>query len=201
MGESDLHSFLKKVGAAFLLNQGCFLVDTEVPLTRFGQRRLGELDDHHIIDVCGVGERLSRAPRALTLEEGLGGYKCEVVENVLRGVEVKISRSDFRGGLICSGCNYHYVLTPMRLVSPWEVPRGVGLIEFNRYKFSAENIEEGRIRLRGVKVVRKPTFRSVYHYQVDNATAHIIRKTSEQAMKDALQEILKAAPPLVYSAN
>ena len=133
MGESDLHSFLKKVGAAFLLNQGCFLVDTEVPLTRFGQRRLGELDDHHIIDVCGVGERLSRAPRALTLEEGLGGYNCEVAENVLRGVEVKISRSDFRGGLICSGCNYHYVLTPMRLVSPWEVPRGVGLIEFNRY--------------------------------------------------------------------
>ena len=44
MVESDLHGFLKKVGAAFLINQGCFLVDTEVPLTRFGQRRMGELD-------------------------------------------------------------------------------------------------------------------------------------------------------------
>ncbi|HUS78859.1 MAG TPA: hypothetical protein VM050_09385 [Patescibacteria group bacterium] len=200
MVESELHGFLKKVGAAFLLNQGCFLVDTEVPLTRFGQRRHGELDDHHVIDVCGVGERLSRAPRTLTLEEGLGSYDCEVAENVLRGVEVKVSRSDFRGGLICSGCNYHYVLTPMRLVSPWEVPRGVGLVEFNRYKFSAEPTEEGRIRFRGLRVVRKPTFRRVNHYQVDNATAHIIRQTSEQAMNEVLQGIMEAAPALIYPA-
>ena len=199
MVESDLHAFLKRVGAAFLLNQGCFLVDTEVPLTRFGQRRMAELDDHHVIDVLGVGERLSRAPRALTLEEGLGGYDCEVAENILRGVEVKVSRSDFRGGLICSGCNYHYLLTPMRLVSPWEVPRGVGLVEFNRYKFSAEPTEEGRIKLRGLRVVRKASYRRVNRYQVDNATAHILRRASEEAMDEVLRGIREAAPPLVYA--
>jgi hypothetical protein len=200
MVESDLHVFLKRVGAAFLINQGCFLVDTEVPLTRFGQRRIGELDNHHIIDVCGVGERLSRAPRALTLEEGLGSYDCEVAENVLRGVEVKVSRSDFRGGLVCSGCNYHYVLTPMRLVSPWEVPRGVGLVEFNRYKFSAEPTDEDRIRFRGLRVVRNASYRRVNRYQVDNATSHIIRRTSEQALNEVLQGIREAVPALVYPA-
>ena len=200
MVESDLHGFLKRVGAAFLLNQGCFLVDTEVPLTRFGQRRMAELDDHHVIDVLGVGERLSRPPRALTLEEGLGGYDCHVAQNILRGVEVKVSRSDFRGGLICSGCNYHHLLTPMRLVSPWEVPRGVGLVEFNRYKFSAEPAEEGRIRLNGLRVVKKASYRRVNRYQVDNATAHILRRASQDAADEVLRGIREAAPPLLYAA-
>jgi hypothetical protein len=197
MVESDLHGFLKKVGAAFLINQDCFLVDTEVPLSRFGQTMLHDLDGHHIIDVCGVGERFLRLREG---REELGPGDYEVTQNVLRGVEVKVSRSDFRGGLICSGCNYHYVLTPMRLVSPWEVPRGVGLVEFNRYKFSAEPTEEGRIRFRGLRVVRKPTFRRVNHYQVDNAIAHIIRQTSEQAMNEVLQGIMEAAPALIYPA-
>jgi len=76
------------VGAAFLLNQGCFLVDTEVPLSRFGQRRIHELDEHHVIDVCGVGERFVR-PRGIP-DEGVDPRRLEVRQNVLRGVEVKV---------------------------------------------------------------------------------------------------------------
>lgn len=169
--ESSMHAFLKRVGSAFLLNQGCFLVDTEVPLSRTG--RIHRLDDHRVVDVCGVGERFFDADGGrLTEYAGLPGARCEVKRNVLRGVEVKVSRSDFRNGFCCSGCNYNYLLTPMRLVSPRELPGGVGLVEYNRYKFSVE-LAEGRFAFRGL---RRASFRRVRQHQIDNATAHMVRR-------------------------
>ncbi len=193
--ESDLHGFLKRVGSAFLLNQGCFLVDTEVPLCRFGQTMLHDLDCHHVIDVCGVGERFFRLGDAGD-ELDPGDY--EVARNILRGMEVKVSRSDFRNGFVCTACNYNYLLTPMRLVAPWEVPRGVGLVEYNRYKFDAELDEEGCFRFRGLRVVRRPSFRRISRFQVDNAVAHMARRSTERAALEVLREIRQASPGIVY---
>ncbi len=186
MGESDLHGFLKRVGAAFLLNQGCFLVDTEVPLSRFGQTMLHDLDGHHVIDVCGVGERFFRLREG---REELGPGDYEVTQNILRGVEVKVSRGDFRNGFVCTACNFNYLLTPMRLVAPWEVPRGVGLVEYNRYKFDVELTEEDGFRFRGLRVVKKPSFRRTSRFQVDNATAFIARRRTEEGKEGLLEEL------------
>ena len=177
------------MGAAFLLNQGCFLVDTEVPLGRTG--RTHELDDHRVVDVCGVGERFFEADRELLTDyaEPLR-TRHEVKRNVLRGVEVKVSRSDFRNGFYCSGCNYNYLLAPMRLVSPWELPRGVGLVEYNRYKFSVELAEE-RFAFRGLRVVRKASFRRVGQHQIDNATTHMAKRRLERGSEALLVELLE----------
>jgi hypothetical protein len=200
MGESQLHAFLKKVGSAFLINQGCFLVDTEVPLSRFGQRRIHELDEHHVIDVCGVGERFVR-PQGIP-DEGVDQRRLEVRQNVLRGVEVKVSRGDFRNGFFCTGCNYNYLLTPMRLITPGVLPPGVGLIEYNRYKFSVELREEGPFKFRGLRVVRKASYRSISHYQVDNATSFMIRRRNESRPEEILRELTEGhrengyAPPV-----
>jgi ferredoxin-like protein FixX len=49
--------------------------------------------------------------------------------------------------------------------------------------------------------VKKASYRKVNRYQVDNATAHIIRRTSEQAMNEVLQEIREATPALVYAVT
>jgi len=174
------------VGAAFLLNQGCFLVDTEVPLSRFGQTMLHDLDGHHVIDVCGVGERFFRLREG---REELGPGDYEVTQNILRGVEVKVSRGDFRNGFVCTACNFNYLLTPMRLVAPWEVPRGVGLIEYNRYKFDVELTEEDGFRFRGLRVVKKPSFRQTSRFQVDNATAFIARRRTEEGKEGLLEEL------------
>ena len=188
-GESPLHSFLKRVGSAFLVNQGCFLVDTEVPLSRTG--RTHELDDHRVVDVCGVGERLFEVEAGLIADyAGSTGGRPEVKRNVLRGVEVKVSRSDFRNGFFCSGCNFNYLLTPMRLVSPWEMPRGVGLVEYNRYKFSVE-LAEGRFAFRGLRVVRKASFRRVGQHQIDNATAQMVRRRLDGGSEVLLVELLE----------
>ena len=186
------------MGAAFLLNQGCFLVDTEVPLSRTG--RTHELDDRRVVDVCGVGERFFEADRALLTDyaKPLGG-RHEVRRNVLRGVEVKVSRSDFRSGFCCSGCNYNYLLAPMRMVSPWELPRGVGLVEYNRYKFSV-GLTEGRFAFGGLRVVRKASYRRVEQHQIDNATAHIVRSRHESDAVGLLGELMEGRSEHCYES-
>jgi hypothetical protein len=174
---------------AFLLNQGCFLVDEEVPLSRTEQTH--KLDDHRVVDVCGIGERYFEADRELLMDytEPLRS-RHEVKKNVLRGIEAKVSRSDFRNGFYCSGCNFNYLLSPMRLVSPWELPRGVGLVEYNKYKFSVELVEE-RFAFRGLRVVRKASFRRVGQHQIDNATAQMVRRRLDRKLKALLVELLE----------
>jgi len=77
----------------------------------------------------------------------------------------------------------------MRLVSPGSLPSGVGLIEYNRFKFSAELREEVFFGLRGLRVVRKASFRSVSRYQVDNATSFMIRRRNENRLEEILREL------------
>ena len=187
------------MGAAFLLNQGCFLVDKEVPLSRTGQTH--ELDDHRVVDVCGVGERFFEADRELLMDyAGLLRARHEVKRNVLRGIEVKVSRSDFKNGFYCSGCNYNYLLTPMRLVSLWELPRGVGLVEYNRYKFSVELAEE-RFAFRGLRVVKKASFRRVGQHQIDNATAQMVRRCLDGGPEALLVELLEGHSQNGYNSQ
>src|SRR4030042_1752899 len=123
MCETAIHLFLKQVGRLFLLNQGCHTVETEVALNQLGLRRLGLLDNKKVVDVLGVGLRYGpiSGPEA---QEGCEGFSLpkpgayDVGLNVLRGVEVKVSRGDFRSGFVCTGCNFNYVLPPTRLGSP-----------------------------------------------------------------------------------
>jgi hypothetical protein len=77
----------------------------------------------------------------------------------------------------------------MRLVSPGSLPPGVGLIEYNRYKFSAELREEGPFGLKGLRVVRKASFQSISRYQVDNATSIMIRRQIENQLEEMLREL------------
>ena len=79
----------------------------------------------------------------------------------------------------------------MRLVAPWEVPQGVGLIEYNKHKFSVEPTNEDRLAFTGLRVMRKASFRSVGRIQVDNAVACIARRSKSNEMTKAYRAILK----------
>jgi len=193
-----MHLFLKQVGRLFLLNQGCHTVETEVTLNQLGLKRLGELDNKKVVDVLGLGLRYKPIDR-VTQGEGCGGFTSseaslyEVGVNVLRGVEVKVSRGDFRNGFVCAGCNYNYVLTPARLVSPSLLPRGVGLVEYNRYKFSCEASEgsEARpYRIEGLRVVRRAHYRELPRFQVDHAIASIAERRLPESRRTALAEVI-----------
>jgi hypothetical protein len=200
---------------AFLYNQGCHLVDTEIKLNQLGLNRFSDLDNHSVIDVLGIGLKYFSHGRRRIRQDDYDGFtlenpsRLEYGYNILRGIEVKVSRSDFRNGFVCSGCNYHYVLAPMRLVASHEVPRGVGLIEFNRYKFSCELNEETvnnsmnrPFTLRGLRVVRRPVYRNIPQFQIDNAIAMIGERSREQNLRRVKGEIQSGINKgLVYVNN
>jgi hypothetical protein len=211
MGETGMHTFLKQVGRLFLLNQGCHTVETEVGLNQLDLQRLDELDNKKIVDVLGVGLMYRPYSHLRLREEGCEGFSLpqpdiyHVGLNILRGVEVKVSRRDFRNGFICARCNYNYVLTPAKLVSQGLLPRGVGLIELNRYKFSCEQAEEARerpYRLTGLRVVRQARYRKIPQFQVDHAVAAIAERRLAEAQRAALDDVLNRLddPELMYQA-
>jgi hypothetical protein len=202
MGESDEHSHLKDVALLWLLNQGCFMVDKEVPLNQIGLNRYTELDRRTIIDALGIAMRYSTSPDRPEDSEGfdrsaLSGM--EPGECILRGVEVKVTRSDFRAGFACSGCSYHYVLTPLRLLSPSEVPRGIGLIEYNRHKFSCELDEkraERPFRITGLRVLKRAEYRRVPRFQVDGTIEVLACRTLGSEMRRRFNRALETSSPI-----
>ncbi len=192
--ESPEHKHLKSVAILWLLNQGCFLADTEVPLSQVGLNRYAELDNKTVVDAVGVGLRFNAINGKGETSEGFDPSSLagsEVGECVLRGVEVKVTRGDFRAGFACSGCNYHYLLTPLRLVAPYEVPRGIGLIEYNKHKWICEPDDSNPdrpYRITGLRVLKHPIYRELPRFQVDGAIAHLANRTRQQMHQRALQE-------------
>ena len=191
--ESPEHKHLKNVAVLWLLNQGCFLADMEVALSQVGLKRYTELDNKTIVDAVGVGLRF-RAENGKGEDSddfdssSLAG--SEAGECVLRGVEVKVTRGDFRAGFACSGCNYHYLLTPMRLLAPSEVTKGVGLIEYNKHKWSCERDEshfDRPYKFNGLRVLKHPTYRELPRFQVDGVISQLAQKTLQQVRLHAFE--------------
>jgi len=84
----------------------------------------------------------------------------------------------------------------MRLVAPYEVPKGIGLIEYNKYKFSCRLNEKESdtqskrpFRIGGLRVVKRPFFRNIPQFQIDNAIERISFHLRERALEEAFQEI------------
>ena len=167
MSESNHHRFLKYLGVLYLHDRGCRTVGTEVgPVFRQHLNERSELDKHYHIDVLGVGP-IPIMETVSTYEIHGKTYKSQrkIGERTIsRGIEVKVSRSDFRNGFICSGVNYAYLLTPKNLVNKSEVPKNVGLLEYHR--------ELGTID-HGIKIVKRPRFQDVSEERVQRLIGSI----------------------------
>ena len=189
MTETALHKFLKDVAMAYLYNQNCFLVATEVPINPGGQR-LGALDQHFIIDVCGVGEKYVPLASRQT-PYGTDYSKEKYKYNVLRGIEVKVSRSDFKTGFVCSGCNYNYLMVPEGLVWSVEVPKEVGVIKINAKTFHVrfEPAPTSHFTFQGLRIVRKPRFKKIEQYQIDNAISGIAKRSSRELINRVAENL------------
>jgi len=84
----------------------------------------------------------------------------------------------------------------MRMLAPYEVPKGVGLIEYNKYKFSCElNIDESYeppnrvFHLSGLRVVKRPIFRNIPQFQIDNAIARMVGRKLERDLESVQLQI------------
>jgi len=189
---SDLHWILQKIGMAYLYNQNCYMVATECAVRKnavyslSGKSRDNEthkLDAHYIIDVLGVVRRF--IPLHLR-DENVEWHNQKTYDNILRGIEVKVSRSDFRNGFVTTGCNYHYLLTPMRLINKADLPNWFGLLEYNKYKF---NITGGLVRfyIEGLRIIKKPKFKEITDIQY-NRGLHSVSSRSSIELKSNLRE-------------
>lgn len=153
MGETPLTKRLKMASMLFLKNNGCDEIAPEVKI--YPARHLfsndNPLDKHNIIDVCGVGVKYRQNPDP---------YDSMIKVPIIRGIEIKISRGDFRNGFIHSGCNYHYLLFPKGLVKKEEVKPEIGLIEYDPETFS---VRKGLMKylFNGFKVIRAPRFKEI----------------------------------------
>jgi len=140
-GESDLHKYLKLLAMIYLDEHGCFGTATEVYVRRKYDELLSPLDNKQIIDVVGVGVK----PIMVVDKIYADGYKSHRKigeEIVLRGIEVKVSRADFKNGFVASGCNYNYILAPMGMLKKSEIPKGVGFLEFDpTWKYRGQRLQ------------------------------------------------------------
>jgi len=60
-----------------------------------------------------------------------------------------------------------------------------------------ELTEEGDLRFRGLRVVKKPSFRQTSRFQVDNATAFIARRRTEEGKEGLLEELRRTHAALI----
>jgi hypothetical protein len=176
------------------------MVDTEVKLNQLGLHRYLELDNKKVIDVVGVGLKYFPWGKRRIQDAEYDDFKLskpdqyDIGYNVLRGIEVKVSKSDFKNGFICTSANYNYVLVPTKLVSPSIMPRGVGLIEFNRYKFNVEENDDknpnGRpFKLEGVRVIKRAQYRHIPQFHIDHVISMIAQRNLA-SKENILREVL-----------
>lgn len=210
--ETELHSLLKEVGRAFLFNQRCFIVATEVWVHRIHVKGFSSLflKLRSVIDVCGFGEkyipetqrqyRYRKADflgKEIEVRDRVGPYKY----NVIRGIEVKVSRSDFNNGFICSGCNYHYILIPKGLVQPTEVPKHIGIIEVDVPNFKSFFGVDNRFSLTGLKLIKKPTFQKLESWQIDSMLSEISARCGRELISKTAKKLGSLNNTPVYARD
>ena len=209
MGESELHHILKEIGLAWLWNQRCTLIATEVSMPRtlrsitaFTDEQFSREGLRSIIDVLGVGIKPEKNRYFKTGEIQLveRPYCDEPIEfhvtarkpdiPMIRGIEVKVSKTDFNAGYISTGCNYNYVLAPMKMINKKDLPSYVGLIEFNKYKFSIKwLINQFKYRIEGVKVVKHPKWKDVDESRIHLAIRIIGERATRMVMTDMIERL------------
>ena len=206
--ESETHYLLKNIGRAWLWQQGCRVIGTEVSV------------GPHIVDVMGLGTRYVEAERSKELRkrikqvreelylpeaEGLdrdGRQKLAEVlaekhdlrpwnltssythtwtesERVTKGVEAKASLQDFRSGF-CTEANYCYVIAPKGIVPVDEVPKRIGLVEVD---FDVvEVLVTPVVKCLGVQLVKRATYNSSTLGSADRMLYRIAQQNTQETM-------------------
>lgn len=201
MGESNLHKYLKLLGIKYLDAQGCRLVATEIYVRKSasdfwlnGDIELKKRAEHYnqyldgmeahlkknhdsdskwIIDVLGIGEKNVMARDISWNNTAYQPMKKVGTETLLRGIEVKVSRNDFRNGYCQTGLNYHYILCPELLVKKSEIPKHIGLLYWRGGQASsvycAKRPRRMELNKEMVDVYRESIYRR-YHSQIMSMT-------------------------------
>jgi hypothetical protein len=170
---TDETKLLTKIGYLFLRNMGCYEIATEIWVfhREFNWETSGQKDCHNIIDILGVEREWGSPPR-----------------DILRGIEVKVSRSDLAKGFIQSGCTFHYLLMPKDLIQPSKVSRDIGIIEVDIPNFRYL-IPETYEFLHGVTLTRKAKRKETQETTIQKCKEQIAGRLTTQTVQWIASEL------------
>jgi len=189
MKDREKTNLLTKIGYMFLGNQNCFEISTEVKVYYWGLRNYDiEPDKHYIIDLVGVGWKYLPPSKQYTITETtIPGFEYERTINkepITRGIEIKVSKSDFKNGFIHCGCHYNYLLVPQGLIEKKDVFVDVGIIEVDLENFQYEKIRRPYPdKLHGLKVTRNPKHRNIPPRAIEYVQSQIPHSLTNQALR------------------
>jgi hypothetical protein len=189
-------ALLTKVGFLMLKKMGCYAISTEIKLT-MRDHLLHDADKHYIIDVLGVSKKYIpyKEQKNEKVKYGEVEYDQKIkFNNILRGFEIKVSRSDFKNGFIHTGCNYNYLLIPKGLIEHSEVSSSVGIIEVDLDNLLVEyphyvTMENQGFHLHGIKVSRNARFNRIEDWVVDSCYRQIAETLTNQTKRWLVQEL------------
>ena len=199
MKDKHKTELLTKFGYLHLRNMGCFEIATEVPVPHFGLRDWGNHQDrHYLIDLIGISSKYLPLEKQYTRKIETGSHEWEqkvIKEPIIRGIEVKVSRGDFKNGFIHVGCNYNYLLVPKGLVDKKEVHKDIGIIEADIDNLSIRKIRAPwyGFELTGIKQVRNPKRKPLTEEQISRMRGQIGYKLTLQTSRWLRDELVQSS--------
>ncbi len=167
MKDREKTDLLTKICYLYLRDIGCFEIGTEIHIPYYGLRDYtNEADKHYKIDLVGINWKYLPPSKQYMKKIETEAYSWDhkvIKKPILRGIEIKVSRSDFKNGFVHVGCNYNYLMTPLGLVDKKEVHKGIGIIEVDLNNLSIRKLSPPwyGVNINGITHLRKPTFKEV----------------------------------------
>jgi hypothetical protein len=185
MNDREKTKLLTKIGFLYLEKMGCHEISTEIVVHLVGKNTITPNDgNHYIIDILGLEwEYLPPLPD--------DKYKTNKKE-ISRGIEIKVSRVDFKNGFVHHGCNFNYILVPKGLIQPDEVHTDVGIIELDIENFSIglEKLPFRGYILNGINLIRKPKRKECPDWLLDSIRSQIPETLTNQVKRWIKDEFL-----------
>jgi len=195
---------LTKIGYLQLTKMECKYVSTEVTVPWYLIKELDSADvyvknrRHTRIDLVGIQFEYLPLSKQYTekvyievLDKEIG--KKVIKKPILRGIEIKVSRSDLKNGFIHLGCHYNYLMTPKGLIkSKNEIDKRVGIIEVDLDIFEVKKYHppfSGISDLVGLKIIRRPKRSPVSEVAVERVLAQIPRTLTNQTRNWLVKEL------------
>lgn len=201
MNDREKTEIITKAGFLYLRNMGCFEIATEVKIPYWGLRDWGNRQDrHYLIDLVGVNWKYLPPSKQYTKKIKTDTSKWDhkvVKEPKIRGIEVKVSRADFKNGFIHVGCNYNYLMVPKGLVEKNEVNKDIGIIEVDLDNLSIRKLQSPYYGLviEGIKSIRNPKPKPITEEQMSRIRGQIAYRLTLQTSLWLRDEMLKSSLP------
>jgi len=177
---------LTKFGYLHLRDKGCFEIATEVKVPYWTLRDWKNRQDRHfIIDLVGTSWKYLPPYKQYTkkIKTDTHEWNHKVVkEPIIRGIEVKVSRGDFKNGFIHGGCNYNYLMTPKGLVEKNEVNTDIGIIEVDLDNLLIRKLQSPYygLHIEGIKPIRNPKPKPITEEQMSRIRGQIAYRLTLQ---------------------